>query len=331
MIEDGLTLGIDTSNYTTSVCAIDRGGEIIWEGRRLLQVKPGDHGMMQSMALFQHITHLPPMLHEMRCAIGDRVICKVGVSTRPRQQAGSYMPVFHAGFLCASSVAATASTSLIETTHQSGHIAAGVATAEPRIQDHSSFLVIHLSGGTTDVLLARQEDHDYAVQPLFSSIDLHAGQFIDRVGVMIGLPFPAGPHLEALASTCEEQDLPSIPSALRSGNPSFAGPWSAAQRLWKAGVEPNVIAAAALRTIAITVEKMIRAAFDKTDARAVLLVGGVASNQLLRSRLEHRLGPKFRQLAFCHPHYASDNAYGVALIAGRADLKFTCQKSDMIH
>jgi len=62
------------------------------------------------------------------------------------------------------------------------------------------FLVVHLSGGTTELLEVRVHNHGFDIDMIGSSLDLHAGQFVDRIGVSLGLPFPSGPHLEELAN-----------------------------------------------------------------------------------------------------------------------------------
>ena len=56
---DGLSLGIDTSNYTTSIAVADTDGEVVYEKGVLLQVKPGERGLRQSEALYQHVKNLP--------------------------------------------------------------------------------------------------------------------------------------------------------------------------------------------------------------------------------------------------------------------------------
>jgi HAD superfamily hydrolase (TIGR01509 family) len=126
-------VGVDTSHYTTSVCAVDGCGSIAFEARRPLAVPAGERGLMQSAALFQHVAGLPALLEELRNALAGRGfpgrIARVGVSDRPRAADGSYMPVFHAGVLAAAAMAAASGAELIRTTHQAGHVAAGLATA----------------------------------------------------------------------------------------------------------------------------------------------------------------------------------------------------------
>lgn len=317
MMMQSIYVGVDTSNYTTSICAVDQFGAVFYEDRRLLQVPIGKHGLQQSEALFQHLTYLPDRLDALQDALIGKTIKAVGVSSKPRPRPGSYMPVFLPGLLAAKGLATGANASLWETTHQEGHIAAAQASINFSVVDQQPFLVYHLSGGTTDLLWVKKHAGGYAIRELFTSLDLHVGQFIDRIGVAMGLAFPAGKELEKLAQLASD-DFPPIPSTVKMGNPSFSGPLSAATRLLEQGVSRKQLAASVLRVVANSLEKSIRYAMDQTGIERILLVGGVASNQLIRERLCKRLGEgeaQLQKLYFSDPYYASDNAYGVALIA----------------
>ena len=310
-------VGIDTSNYTTSLCAVNELGAVFYEDRRLLRVSEGSVGLQQSEALFQHLTRLPDRLDALQDALSGRRIKAVGVSSKPRPRPGSYMPVFLPGLLAAKGLATGASASVWETTHQEGHVAAAEASAGMAAEAGRPFLVYHLSGGTTDLLWVKKKPCGYEVRELYTSLDLHVGQFIDRIGVAMGLMFPAGKELETLAARAVD-DFPAIPSAVRLGSPSFSGPLTAALRLLEQGVAKEQVAASVLRVVANSLEKSIRYAIEQTGIERILMVGGVASNQLLRTRLRLRMGDEEegrRRLYFCDPRYASDNAYGVALIA----------------
>lgn len=88
-------LGIDTSNYTTSAAVFDGAeGENVG---RLLEVRPGELGLRQSDALFQHVKALPGRIQQLKQEDWLTDIVAVGASTRPRAVEGSYMPCFLAG------------------------------------------------------------------------------------------------------------------------------------------------------------------------------------------------------------------------------------------
>lgn len=301
-------LAIDTSCYTTSVALSDDQGRLICDLRRPLPVRGGEVGLRQSEAVFAHIRHLPQLLAEARQALGAAFsVDAIAYSARPRSEPGSYMPVFVAGESAARSLAAALNAPCFATSHQEGHIAAalasrGLAWREP-------FLALHLSGGTGELLAVDPLPDGYAVE-IRGGCDLPPGQFIDRVGVALGLPFPAGPALEQLAETAEGRSF-RLTGAVNGLHISFSGPESAAQRAIAAGVDGAEIAAAVLDNIANSLDKVIRAAREQTGRQQVLLAGGVAANQ--------RIGRRLRRLnAVCAaPRYASDNACGVALLGWR--------------
>ncbi|ASS75940.1 O-sialoglycoprotein endopeptidase [Tumebacillus algifaecis] len=302
-------LGIDTSNYTTSICLIDEAGQIVQEERKLLTVEQGERGLQQSAALFQHVQNLPVLVE----ALGDLTgkLRAVIASTRPRRLPGSYMPVFTAGSGLGRALAATHGVPFFETTHQEGHIAAGEGSAGEVPTDH--FLAVHLSGGTTDLLVVNRLSDGYDIVELGTSIDLHAGQFVDRVGVALGLPFPAGPHLEKLAQEASDVEV-TLPSPVDGYNLSLAGPESAAMRLIAAGANPADVARAVERCIAKGLEKVLRKAVQEKGVKSLLIVGGVAANLYIRERLVRRLEHRAvgAKLYFALPRYSTDNAFGVA-------------------
>lgn len=333
-----MILGIDTSNYRTSICLLDESGELKYDGRRFLQVPEGQRGLQQSAALFGHIKSLPLLFSEMQSVLNGRALTGIGFSAKPRPLADSYMPVFEAGGSFAKSLASILSVPLFATTHQEGHLAAGEATImgvreETReLLNLPEFLGIHLSGGTTDLLRVQRSFTGYKIEELGTGLDLHAGQFVDRVGVALGLAFPAGPALEKLAASLDRQmvDLLPIdplatlqvkpltfPSPVRGLNISFSGPLTAAERAIDAGYPANQIARAVEGCIAKALEKVLLKAKEESGLSHVLVVGGVAANVYIRKRLSKRLEHPAAgmKLYFAKPEFSSDNAYGVARLA----------------
>ena len=139
------------------------------------------------------------------------------------------MPVFTAGTGFARAIAASLRVPFFGTSHQQGHVRAAMegAGALP-----GEFLALHLSGGTTEVLHVRP---GLKIALLGGSNDLHAGQLVDRVGVRMGLPFPAGPALEALARQGTAKGcLPASRTA--KGRSPFSGAEAQAMRMLEAGV-----------------------------------------------------------------------------------------------
>ena len=152
MEEKLLSLGIDTSNYKTSVAVTSSEGEIIFNSQSFLKVKEGQRGLRQSEALFQHVQKLPDAIDEAFSVKGVRGhIGVVGVSSRPRPVCGSYMPVFIAGMGAAKTVASALGVPLYEFSHQEGHIEAVKHYSPMAVADR--LICFHFSGGTTEAVL----------------------------------------------------------------------------------------------------------------------------------------------------------------------------------
>ena len=122
-----LTLGIDTSNYATSLAVFDtNAGEVVCDCKKFLPVKEGQLGLRQSDALFHHTAALPDLLAELGTKADLTKVAAVGVSAKPRPVDGSYMPCFLAGVNAATAFARGKGIPLVHTTHQQGHIAAAL-------------------------------------------------------------------------------------------------------------------------------------------------------------------------------------------------------------
>lgn len=298
-------LGIDTSCYTTSLALVDGEGNLLLDKRIPLPVPAGEQGLRQSEGVFHHVRHLSSIWGELELP----ALSAVGVSSRPRPVDDSYMPVFLPGLAVAGAVAAAQKVPLYRFSHQEGHIAAGLGNRQPK----EAFMAAHLSGGTSEVLqVAPREGAGFHIDLLKGSDDLNAGQLVDRVGVVLGLPFPAGPSLEALAQ--EASGNLRLTGAKGFG---FSGPLSAALRLVQSGEAAEEIAFAVFRVIANALEKELRAQAEKSGLNKVLLAGGVMSNSFIRRRLVERLGRRLN-LIFAEPRLCTDNGVGAAFLARAA-------------
>ena len=199
------TLGIDTSNYATSLAVFDPAGEVVCAKKRFLPVKEGQLGLRQSDALFHHTAALPGMLAELAAECDLTQVAAVGVSEKPRPAEGSYMPCFLAGVSAGQAFALGRGTPLVRTTHQQGHAAAALFAAGGERLFRVKVLLFHISGGTTDLLLC---DQVRRIELLGTSSDLYAGQAVDRLGVRLGFAFPAGAEVSRLAAECAEEIRP---------------------------------------------------------------------------------------------------------------------------
>ena len=122
-----LTLGIDTSNYATSLAVFDTdAGEVVCDCKKFLPVKEGQLGLRQSDALFHHTTALPEMLTELSGKADLTKVAAVGVSAKPRPVEGSYMPCFLAGVSAATAFVLSRALPLVQLTHQQAYCGGAV-------------------------------------------------------------------------------------------------------------------------------------------------------------------------------------------------------------
>ena len=198
-MRDRLFLGIDTSNYTTSLAIVNERGDCIANLKRPLTVKSGERGVRQSDAVFMHTVNLPALFEEAAPYLNSASLTAVGVSERPRNQQGSYMPCFLSGVSAAHAASFSANVPLIKTSHQCGHIMAAVMSSGAGHMLTRSFAAFHVSGGTTELVRVSPSESGFDADVVGGTLDLNAGQLIDRIGVLMGLDFPCGRSLELLA------------------------------------------------------------------------------------------------------------------------------------
>ena len=302
------TLGVDTSNYATSLAVFDTAGEVVCAKKRFLPVKAGQLGLRQSDALFHHTAALPEMLRELAQEFDLTQIGAVGVSHKPRPVEGSYMPCFLAGVSAATAFAEARGISLVLTTHQQGHAAAALFAAKGEQLFTEKVLLFHISGGTTDLLLC---DQVRSITPLGTSTDLYAGQAVDRVGVKLGFAFPAGAEVSRAAARCEDEIRPR--SSVKGMQCSLSCLENQCNALLAAGQSPEYVCKYCLLCVADTVVKMTRAAQKEYPGLPVVCAGGVMSSDVIRSWVQQRLPGVY----FVPGQYSSDNAIGVSILAAR--------------
>ncbi|MCR5208114.1 MAG: peptidase M22 [Eubacterium sp.] len=296
-------LGIDTSNYTTSCALFD--GETVIQKKRMLTVREGERGLRQSEALFQHTVNMPALLSE----LPEAEITAVGVSTRPRSVEGSYMPCFLAGKNSAVAAAYSAGAALYETSHQTGHIIAALWSAKRLDLIHEKHIAFHLSGGTTEALLVTPDKENVIdAEIVSSSLDLKAGQAIDRTGVMLGLRFPCGKELDSLSlnSEAEYKYKPSM----KESDCSLSGVENKARKMLENNESAGDIAKFVLTCVAETVCAMLEGIIKEYGSLPVIFSGGVSSNTLLRNKVKSKFNAYFAE-----PDFSLDNAAGCAIYA----------------
>ena len=218
------------------------------------------------------------------------------------------MPCFLAGENQGRVLAGVLHVPFCPVSHQQGHIAAAAWSAgRPELLD-APLLAWHLSGGTTELLYVHPQGTNVCAARIGGTSDLSAGQLIDRTGLLLGLDFPAGKALDALAA--EAPPCRGFPVRRNDLTFSLSGMENQVKQLAARGEAAGRIARFVLETLADVVRRCTDAALERYPGLPVLCSGGVSSNRLLRSVLDGAV--------FARPEYSADNAMGVAILARRS-------------
>lgn len=296
-------LGIDTSNYRTSVALVDLSGKVLESKRQLLEVKKGERGLRQSDALFQHIKNIPGLLKEIMGT--QNQIVAVSYSSRPRPVEGSYMPVFLAGQTVAESIAASLKVPCYEFSHQEGHIAAAKSCTE--ITDEP-FISFHFSGGTTECLLCK----DGSIEKVGGTLDISFGQIVDRIGVKLGYNFPCGEELDQLLLTENaEPNIEITKVKIKKSCFNLSGLETQLLKLIEDGNNPKYVVFIAFSEIARIMNELVTSLGNQYKINDFIFAGGVSSSKFIRNMITSK-----HNLYFAPEELSGDNAVGVALLGG---------------
>ncbi len=304
-----LILGIDTSNYTTSMALVSVSGELLANLKAPLPVKEGECGLRQSDAVFAHIKNIPTLTDRLREYLIDAKIVAVGVSEKPRNQEGSYMPCFLSGLSVAEGISAALGVPLYKFSHQCGHIMAALYSSDSLELIKKSFLAFHISGGTTEMLRVRPAEYGFNAELVGGTADLNAGQLIDRIGVYLGLNFPAGPALEELAKACKDK-IPGKKPVIKDMRINLSGLENMAKDLYSKTGNKSLTSAFTLEYIYRGISLLADAYIEKYGVCDIVFAGGVMSNSIIKEKLMAKYKSHFAK-----PQLSSDNAVGIAVLA----------------
>ncbi len=325
-MSDKLFVGIDTSNYTTSLALCTYEGEVVANIKKILAVESGERGLRQSDALFLHTKNLPELMDKLSDVIKNSYpkskICAVGYSAYPRDCEGSYMPCFLAGQAAAYSFASPIGCPIYKFSHQAGHIAAALYSsgAEDEIIAQATacggrFAAFHVSGGTTELLLVTLTDGKMSIEQIGGTKDINAGQAIDRAGVMMGLTFPCGREMESLCGDGASYKK-QIKICVDGLFCNLSGLENQSAAIYSQGQNKGEVCEFVFDFVGKTLLKMtdnLRLLYPEIP---VLYAGGVMSNSRIKKMLSQN-----QKTYFAQPEFSSDNAAGISLLCRKQHIQ----------
>jgi len=306
-MQNKVVIGIDTSNYTTSCAVCNMDGVILENYKELLPVKAGERGLRQSDAVFAHVKNFQIISSRIKEKHADYEIAAVGYSAYPRDAQGSYMPCFLVGQAVCEMISALYGIPSFQFSHQSGHIQAALYSAGLNIEEQ--FVAFHVSGGTTEIVIAKPGAAGFHVELIGGSSDLHAGQAIDRIGVKMGLGFPCGREIERLANE-NAKKIPPCKISVDGYSCNLSGLENLALKLYKDTSDKCLTSAYVLSFIAKTLEKLTDNIRKNLGNIKIVFAGGVMSNKIIRTYISK----KFNDVYFAESEFSTDNACGTAIL-----------------
>ncbi|UCE02620.1 MAG: tRNA (adenosine(37)-N6)-threonylcarbamoyltransferase complex transferase subunit TsaD [Candidatus Latescibacterota bacterium] len=328
-----LILGIETSCDDTAAAVLRDEREVLSNvvASQLTHREYG--GVVPELASRQHLKHVLPV---MRAALKRAEVTPEDLDAVAATSGPGLLGSLLVGLCTAKAYALGLGKPFVGVHHIEGHIMANWLVEEM----HFPNLVLVISGGHTQIIRMRRVG-DFV--EMGSTRDDAAGEAFDKIGKMLGIPYPAGPQFERLAKRGDAHAVPFSRARLKRGefDFSFSGLKTAARLLLeKEGFAPDTrvapigrgrapgnrgmgelealpqrafdILASAQEAIVDMLAEKLEAAVRATQVRHAYLAGGVAANGRLRERIGASLAPFGAALHSPPPSLCTDNAAMIA-------------------
>ena len=309
--DNNIILGFDTSCYTTSIAAITLNREIILNEKIILKVKKDSKGLRQSEAVFQHVNNMGEISQLINEKLKNYNVVGVCVSTKPRPVDNSYMPVFSVGYNFAKLLSSINNCPFYETTHQENHIEASLFNND--LENKDKFLAVHMSGGTTEILLVEKKDTNYKIEIVGGSLDVSFGQLVDRLGVNLNYKFPCGKYIDENALKCREKIKNGLKTSVKAGYMNLSGIENQINKIIN-DYDKEYLSKILLDTLVRSMYKSLIYICEKYELKEVVFGGGVSASKYIRKELNEKLKRENIKAYFTDGEFATDNGVGCAII-----------------
>ncbi|HGM3505671.1 TPA: O-sialoglycoprotein endopeptidase [Clostridioides difficile] len=343
-LENNIIIGIDTSCYTTSIAAISLEKKVIFNEKIMLEVRDNAKGLRQSEAVFQHINNLGILSDRIKSFKDKFNVEGVCSSTKPRPVENSYMPVFNVGHNFGKLLSSIYGCRFYETTHQENHIESSLLNS--KLKNNNRFISVHMSGGTTEILLITKQDSNYNIcntnldriakisikkdnkSKLYNNFgynidiiggskDISFGQLIDRTGVKLGYKFPSGKYLDENALNCNLKIESGLKTSVRDGYMNLSGLENQVNKIIEDNGDNNkkeYVSKLVLDSVVRNMFKSLVYLCETYNVNEVVFAGGVSASKYILKELSLKLRKKHIEAHFTEPQYSTDNAVGCAII-----------------
>jgi N6-L-threonylcarbamoyladenine synthase len=316
-------LGIESSCDETGIAVYDTESGQIWQ-RLYSQIEKHREygGVVPELASRDHVVKAAPMLVDLLAEIGGTDALDGIAYTRGPGLTGALM----VGANLARGLAFALDKPLLGVHHMEGHLLAPMLAGD---SPPLPFVALLVSGGHT-LLVDVRELGRYRI--LGESLDDAVGEAFDKTAKLLGLPYPGGPELAALADSVKTSgfEFPR-PMTNRPGlDFSFSGLKTAALTIVRKNepLDPDLRAAIAHAfqdAVVDTLRIKCMRALEQTGYRSLVVAGGVGANRHLRSELQLHVEEVGARLYFPAFEYCTDNGAMIAfagalrLLQGQTD------------
>lgn len=304
-------LGIESSCDETAIALIQGAGDSVTVESSLVSSQIDIHkaygGVIPEVAARRHVDVIFPMLKEAGIPHDGKGIDAIAVTAGP-----GLVAALRVGVELAKTLAWAWGKPLVAANHLEGHL---YSTWFAKPAPAFPALALLVSGGHTELILMK----DHAQYELLGMTrDDAAGEAFDKVAKLVGLEYPGGPKVSALAKTGNPAAIPFPRPMLESGDSdfSFSGLKTAVAVHLKEYPEtalPDLCASFEQAVVDVLVAKTLTAV-ERVEPKSILLCGGVAANAKLRETLKATIARAFPEVSFHVPmlDLTGDNAAMIA-------------------
>ena len=241
----------------------------------------------------------------------DYNVVGICVSNKPRPIDNSYMPVFSVGCNFGKLLSSVNDCSFYETSHQENHIEASLFNNN--LDNKERFIAVHISGGTTEILLINKNKCGYDIEIVGGSLDVSFGQLIDRLGVKLNYNFPCGKFIDENALKCNQKMEKGLKTSVKEGYMNLSGIENQINKIIN-DYDSEYMSKILLDTLIRSMYKSLIFICEKYKINEVIFGGGVSASKYINKELSEKLKKEKIKAYFTEAQYATDNALGCAII-----------------